>query len=296
MSNKGKYSKSNLIAKRWITIFIILIILCIIGFISFNIYITNINNVVYENISKESKTVSENIASNSSPIIVNNIVVGAVYKSTWVDMQKYYESSVNKEEYDVDIFTTRGKTGSFKLNEVEKGEEYSIAYVTTTSANNKDEYFAVKTGDANVSKMYNIPLDDETVVKYSNDVKKALGKYIVLNSTINIREVYEISLIPGEMSYIINATNESQKGSGVYSVLVYVDSLGKSQIIKYNYIKDVNNAENFAIYIPKFIVDLNSDNKCEIILQETKEFNTKYSIMEYNDSKFYEVLSVEIDN
>jgi hypothetical protein len=296
MDEKGKYSKNKLIGKRWIAIVIIIFILLLIASISFVIYVNVTNSIVYENINDDSASVNDNIASQSTPIIINNIVLGAVYDNKWVSMERYYFKSTNKKGYDIDVFTRKGKTGSYKLNEVSKGTESTAAYTSTTRTNYKDEYFAVKAGSSTTGKMDAITLNDDMTKEYKNKVSKALGLYGILNNTVKIREVYAISLVPGELSYIITATNDGKTGNGVYSIVVHVNNIGEAKLIKYNYVKDVKNSSDFAIYTTKFIADLNGDNVSEIILQETKEFNTKYSVMEYRNGKFYEVLSSTIKN
>jgi|GEM_PF-1888028 len=296
MGNKGQYSKNKLLAKRWIIIVIIALILLLIGSIAFVIYINTTNNIVYENINVDSSSVDDNIASQSTPIVINNIILGAVYNGKWVSMERYFFKSANKKGYDIDIFTNKGKTGSFKLNDVSKTAEATVAYTTTTRTNYKDEYYAAKAGTASTSKMDEITLNEENIKEYKVMVKKALGLYGILNDTVKIREAYAVALIPGELSYIITATNDGKTNNGVYSTVIYVNTFGEAKIVKYNYIKNVNNSSNFGIYTAKFIADLNSDNTSEIILQETKEFNTKYSVMQFSSDKFYEVLSTSINN
>ena len=296
MSGKGKYSKSKLINKRLIVIVIIIFILLLIASISFIVYINVNNTIVYENINNDSSSVDDNIATQSTPIVINNIILGGVYNNKWVSMERYYFRSTNKKAYDIDIFTRKGKTGTFKLNDVTKGTDATAAYTTTTRTNYKDEYFAVKAGSTTTSKMDLVTLNDDNISSYKDHVKKALGLYGILNDTIKIREVYEVALVTGKLSYIITATNDGKTKNGVYSAAIYVNNMGQANIIKYNYVKDVNNSSNFGIYTAKFVADLNSDSVGDIILQETKEFDTKYSVMELKNNKFYEVLSAKINN
>lgn len=292
----GKYSKAKLVSKRWIAVLTLLFIILLVASISFIIFINVKNSIVYENIKNNSSTVDDNIATRSTPIVVNNIVLGAVYNHQWVSMEKYFFKSTNKKSSDVDVFTQRGKTGSFKLNDVEKGANQTAAYTSTTRTNYTDEYFAAASGSVNMTRMEALKLTDSDIALYKSKVKSALGLYGILNGTVKIKEVYEVSLIQGEISYVITATNDGKTNQGVYSTVIFVDNLGKSRIIKYNYIKNVNKASNFSIYTVKFVSDLNSDGICEVIMQETKEFNTKYSVMEYDNGKFYEVLSASINS
>ncbi len=296
MGSQSKYSKTRLVGKRWLSVIIVALIVILIVSISYIVYVNTTNIIVYENINYDSSTVDDNIASKSTPIIVNNIVLGGVYENKWVSMDRYYFKSINKESFDIDIFTSKGKTGTFKLKSVDKNDESLTAYAITTRTNYADEYFAVKSGSTTTSKMDKITLDDDSIEVYKDYVSKALGLYKALNSTVKIREVYEVALVPGKISYIITATNEGNTSNGVYSTVVYVSDIKDVQLIKYNYVKNVNNSSEFAIYTTKFIADLNGNKESEIILQETKEFKTKYSILELNNGKFYEVLSTTINN
>ena len=44
----------------------------------------------------------------------------------------------------------------------------------------------------------------------------------------------------------------------------------------------------------KFIADLNNDGTNEVIIQEVKEFEAKYDIIEFKNDNFIEVLSSEL--
>ena len=97
----------------------------------------------------------------------------------------------------------------------------------------------------------------------------------------------------GENGKIICATSDGKTELGVYSVVIY--SNGKSaKIIKYCYVKNTRKAVDWPIYSLKFVYDLNSDGMSEIVIQETNEYQIKYSIIEYREDKFYEVLSEKI--
>lgn len=289
-----KYSKSKLIGKKWFVFLITILAILLILSIAFIVYIHFKNVITYEKINSSS-LVTDNIAASSTPIVVNNIIVGAVYDKKWVSTERYFFKSTNKEKFDVDVFNKEGKAGSFKLNEIQKNNEQATAYTSTTRINHVDEYYAIKTGSSFV-KMSLLELNNETNNKYINYVKEALGMYNMLNGTVKIKEIYETYLTPGKVSYVITATNNSNSNGGVYSAVVFVDNDDKVSLVKYNFLKDVNNSSDFNIYSVKFIADLNDDGVSEIILQETKEFDTKYSIMEYNKGKFYEVLSAKLSN
>ena len=79
---------------------------------------------------------------------------------------------------------------------------------------------------------------------------------------------------------------------GAYSALIAYDTYtGKVDCIKYNYVRNKNKAQDFGIITLKFVCDLNSDGINELIVQDTKEFSTTYSIIEYRDGKYVQILS-----
>lgn len=291
----GKYSKTKLVGRRWIIGFGITLFILLALSITFIIYINVTNIVVFEKIKDEGSSVSDNIAAASTPIIVNNIIVGAAYDNKWVSTERYFFKSVNKENTEIDVFTTSGKNGTFKLNEIQRNSEQSTAYTTTTRTNYADEYYAIKPGSSSTNSEI-LNLNDDSIKKYTEDVKKALGMYSMLNGSIKIKEVQETYITPGKIVHVITATSNSKSGDGVYSCVVFLDDNNKASLVKYNFLKNTKDSEEFNIYSVKFVGDLNTDGKSELILQETKEFETKYTIMEYLNGQFYEVLSSKIKN
>lgn len=283
-----KYSKNKLKRKRNIKfLLIIFILIVIISTISLVFVFCN-NNIVKESIDKTSKLVSDDEAKNSTPIIINNLVVGATYNGKWVSAERYYLKSINKNGTEVDLFSKSGKLGTYELNEVTNQLETNSIYTKTTRTNLVDKYFAVKKDAISVT-----PKTIESVVTNEDIeyVKKALGIYRLLNTSINVREVYDISISDSLYGKIIIANSETGKSIGAYSVAVFVDNHGKSSIIKYNYIRNLKDASAWPIYSVEFIADLNSDSVKELVLVEIKEFETKYDVLEYRNGKFVEVLS-----
>ena len=89
-------------------------------------------------------------------------------------------------------------------------------------------------------------------------------------------------------------TNEVGKYSGGYSAVIYIANTGESKIIKYSYVKNFKKSSDWPIYSFKFIADLNNDGTNEVIIQEVKEFEAKYDIIEFKNDNFIEVLSSEL--
>ena len=246
--------------------------------------------IVFERIDSSASNVSDDVSSNSTPIIVNNLILGATYDKKWVANEKYYLNSKNGENTEVDAYSKDGKMGKYNIGKISKDTKTASIYTTISKQNLLNEYFAIASSDINAmpnpaKKVNNI---DESYIK---DVKRSLGMYRIFNMSVKITEVYDIVLSDIEKGYIIFATNEVNKGKGAYSAIVYVSSTGKSKLIKYNYINNKDNAEEWPIYSLNFVADLNQDGTSEILLQETKEFEVKYDVIEYKNNNFYEIMS-----
>ena len=127
-----------------------------------------------------------------------------------------------------------------------------------------------------------------------SSVKKALGIYRLFNTSIKITEAYNLVIENSGYGRILCVTNEQGKSFGVYSAIVYVNPQGKASLVKYNYVSDKEKSESWPIYSFCFVTDINNDGTNEIIIQETKEFEVKYDILEYKNNKFVEVLSTNV--
>ena len=266
-----KYSKEKLKAKRGIKVIIIILSIIAVACVAVLLFSLFSKKIVFERIDSSASNVSDDVSSNSTPIIVNNLILGATYDKKWVANEKYYLNSKNGENAEVDAYSKDGKMGKYNIGKISKDTKTASIYTTISKQNLLNEYFAIASSDINAmpnpaTKVHNI---DESYIK---DVKRSLGMYI-------------------EKGYIIFATNEVNKGKGAYSAIVYVSSTGKSKLIKYNYINNKDNAEEWPIYSLNFVADLNQDGTSEILLQETKEFEVKYDVIEYKNNNFYEIMS-----
>lgn len=288
-----KYSKNTQKKRSLVKFFIIVFAIILICIVALLLYVLLNKNIVFEKIEDSAKFVSDDVAKNSTPVIIDNVLVGGVYDKKWVSTERFYLNSTNKSNLEIDIYNKVGKKGTYELNSIAQGNTTTV-YSATTNTNIIDEYFAIaKNDNADAMRLKAIKKQNitETEIK---DVKRALGLYNLFNLTVKITEAYDISLSQGDNGVLIFATNEVGKSMGVFSAVVYVDSNNKTQLIKYNYIRDTKDASNWPIYSFKFLGDLNVDGKNEIIIQETKEFEVKYDVIEYNNNKFREVLSTVI--
>lgn len=289
----SKYSKTKLKLKLKLPILIILFVVIFLLALTFVIYLTVKNNIVIQKIDDSAKLVSDQVAAKSSPIIINNLVVGAVSNKEWVSNEKYYFKSNIKENTDIDIYSKTGKAGKYSILNIEKDENSSSEYVSVSRSNKIDEYFAIYSNGGNNMQIPAIsqePTDEDRKL-----CLKALGIYKLLNNTINIDSVYGVYIDSSLSGKIICITNKSKTIFGAYSAVIFVDNNNVAKIIKYNYIKDVKNAQDWPIYAFEFCADLNSDGKNEVILQETTENKSQYDILEYRDNNFYQVLSMDFN-
>lgn len=285
-----KYSKEKLKARRLvktIIVFLAIIAVICIGVLLFSLFS---KSIVVEKLDSTPSNVSDEVASNSTPVIINNLILGATYDKKWVASEKYYLNSKNGENTEIDAYSKEGKMGKYTIGKISKDTKTASIYTTISKQNLLNEYFAVATSQTNVmpnpaNKILDI---DESYIK---DVKKALGIYRIFNMSVKISGVYDITISENEKGYLIFATNEVNKGKGAYSTVIYVSNTGKSKIVKYNYINDKENAEDWPVYSLNFVADLNSDGINELLIQETKEFEVKYDVIEYKNNNFYEIMS-----
>ena len=285
-----KYSKEKLKARRLvktIIVFLAIIAVICIGVLLFSLFS---KSIVVEKLDSTPSNVSDEVASNSTPVIINNLILGATYDKKWVASEKYYLNSKNGENTEIDAYSKEGKMGKYTIGKISKDTKTASIYTTISKQNLLNEYFAVATSQTNVmpnpaNKILDI---DESYIK---DVKRALGIYRIFNMSVKISEVYDITISENEKGYLIFATNEVNKGKGAYSTVIYVSNTKKSKIVKYNYINDKENAEDWPVYSLNFVADLNSDGTNELLVQETKEFEVKYDVIEYKNNNFYEIMS-----
>lgn len=287
-----KYSKNSSKKRTLLKFLIGLLVVFLVLSVALLVYILLNNNITYEKYNEDAKFVSEDVAKNSTPIIMDNVLVGGVYDKKWVSSDRYYLNSTNKSNLEIDVYSKTGKKGKYELTSVSQASSKTV-YSAITNTNLIDEYFAIAKSDT--SAMNVAAKKRQTVTENEiKMVKKALGIYRLFNTSVKITEVYDISLSQGENFTLIFATNEVGKSTGVYSAVVCVDNMNKAKLVKYSYVRDKDKAADWPIYSLKFVADLNLDGINEIVLQETKEFEVKYSVLEYEKNEFKEVIGAVI--
>lgn len=289
---KEKFKKNSAKTKKIFSkllIFLFVMIL-LIGVILLTVGMKNIIEIY--KVNDDAKNVSDDVAKKSSPIIINNLLLGAVYNNTFVSSERFYFAGENKEGTKIDVYTNTGKKGTYELEQLTKDTSSSAVYITNTNSNKNDEYISIGTISKDIMP---IPATETNILDedYSK-VKKALGIYKVFNPSVDIKKVYNIQIENGNKGKIYIVNSQIGKYFGGYSSVIYIRDNGDTSLLKYNYIANLNNSSDWPIYSFNFVADLNQDNKNEVIIQETREFSVSYDVLEYRNNKFVEVLSSEM--
>lgn len=283
-----KYSKEKLKFRRFfIFLIVLLIIVLILGFVLLFAFCLNDKFDVSPQ-ENDAINVSDDIASNSLPIVIDNLVVGAIYDNTWVSANKYYLKSNNKSELETYVYNGSSRAGEYIIKEVYTYGD--SVFVDSTYPNNIDEYFSIPTDSYALVSQFNEVQVEELDYTY---VKKALGFYKIYNSSMNISKVYSGYVNVDTPIRVISLTS-SKRGifGGIYSAIIVANvNTGKAEILQYSYTKDFENSYDFPLYSVEFLADFNGDGKAELVTREVTEFNVTYNIFEYKDNKYIKVLS-----
>lgn len=281
-----KYSKEKLKFRRFTTLLTVLLLaMLIIGLVLLFCFCLK-DKFEISNQVNNAVSVPDEVAQNSEPIVIDNLIVGALYNNSWVSATKYLKST-KKTDLDTNVYTKTTKAGEYKIKDT-----YSFGdslFANTTYPNYIDEYFSIPGDTYALSSQFN-----EVEIKEEDykSVKKALGINRIYNSSMNIKSVYS-GFIDSSIPIRIISVTSSKKGmfGGIYSAIIidFVDG-NKSRILQYSYTKDLENGYDFPLYSVEFLADLNGDGMSEIVTREVTEFNVTYNIFEYKKGKFVKVL------
>lgn len=144
-----KYSKEKLKAKRGIKVIIIILSIIAVACIAVLLFSLFSKKIVFERIDSSASNVSDDVSSNSTPIIVNNLILGATYDKKWVANEKYYLNSKNGENTEVDAYSKDGKMGKYNIGKISKDTKTASIYTTISKQNLLNEYFAIASSDIN---------------------------------------------------------------------------------------------------------------------------------------------------
>lgn len=144
-----KYSKNEMkrksAVKFLIAIFTVILIICV----SFFIFVGTKNYIVSEKIDDSAKNQSDDVVKSSTPIVINNVIVGAVYNGNFVASQSYYFRN-DKKNIDVDVYTEDGKKGKYQLTSQEKDTATSTMYAYVNTPDRASEFIAVASSDKDI--------------------------------------------------------------------------------------------------------------------------------------------------
>lgn len=282
-----KYSKGKLRFKRFFAFFVALfVMLLIIGVVLLFGFCLKDRFDISSDIN-DAMNVSEDVAINSQPIVIDNLVVGGIYNNTWVSASKYYLKSKNKTDLDTYVYSKEKRAGEYKIKDTYTYGD--SVFVNVSYPNYIDEYFAIPTDVYALSSQFN---QAEVTESDYNYVKKALGIYRLYNSSMNIKKVYSGYINIDNPIRIICLTS-SNKGTfgGVYSAIVVANlQTNKAKILQYSYTKDLQNSYDFPLYSVEFLADFNGDGNAEIVTREVTEFNVTYNVFEYSKDQYKKVL------
>lgn len=283
-----KNSKRRIIIPILIIFFIVIIVSCIL-FLWYTLS-GNYINIGYK--ASEDENISTTQIANSQIIINNGFVLGATNNGKWISAKKFYDVNGAISEIDVDVFSENKLYGTYKTASIKRYDK-TVIYTTIAKEGLPKKYLALASDDevrspAGMTKMQ-ATKDDE------NFVKEAIGSYKLINGSVKVLEVYTTN-INNVSDKIICAASSKANLLGVYSAVVFVTE-GKPYLVKYSYVRDTKNSDRWPIYSLQFVMDLNYDNKAELILQETTGNDTSYSVLELREqNRFYEVLKTTISH
>lgn len=283
------YSKGKLKLKRAMMALVFLFVaLLIAGLVLLFAFCLKDNIEICEE-KNDAVNVSDDVAANSQPIIIDNLVVGATYNSRWVSANKYYLKSNFKSDVELSVYNKDTRAGVYKIKELYTSDD--SVFVNTTYPNYIDEYFALPSSDnyALISQFKEAQYEEKDI-EY---VKDALGIYKVYNNTMSIKKVYNgyINIDTPVRLITVNSTNKGAFGGIYNAVIIAYPNDNKAQLVQYNYTKDFENADDYPLSSVEFLADFNGDGNSELILREVTEFNVTYNIFEYQDGKYFKVLS-----
>ena len=290
-----KYSKNEIKKRGFLKLLLCILVILFIAsaFVIFTVVIKNY--IVIEKIDYSSKNKSDNVVKNATPIILNNVVIGATYDKEWVATESYYFRNDKKSiDVDVDVYTEAGKKGKYQMSSCYKSQTGSTVYATVTTPDRSSEFIAVASSDSNIMpKPANREISvDEIDIK---EAKEALGILTLLNNSVRIASIHDVTFNASNRGRIFCLTNEAGKSSGGYSAVIYISNTGKVDIIKYSYVNNLKKSSDWPIYEFKFVADLNGDSMNELVIQEINEYEVKYDVIEFKNNKFTQVLSTTMN-
>lgn len=287
-----KKQNANIRKQKLIFSLIVVLVVVIIILVALFLYLNSQNYISFgpEDTTGVSETVENSTAQNASMVILNNVLLGGVNGTQWVSAKVLYDN-VSLSGTEIAMYSNDGMLGTYTTSKFKENSSYY--YTKTTKYPEPDEYIAVDT--KNISPVL-YELDKiEVSEEDEKTVKKALGKYNLLNGSVKIVEAYQTSFYEGKLGKLYSVTSNGKNMFGVYSAVIFVSS-EHTEVIKYSYVKDTKLSSGWPVYSIKYVIDLNGDGKNELIIQETTANAVRYVVEELkNNFEFKEVLKVSIN-
>lgn len=280
-----KTNKIRKLIPLFIAIFAVIAI-CSVGFL---MYSFSGNYINYINVDNKADSASDVLAKNSNIIIMNGVVLGASKDGNWISAERFYDENKDANKLEVNVYSQNEQYGTFVTATLKRHRD-KVVYTTIAKTSLPQEYLAVSSNIVKTSSnIQKIEANDED----EKIVKQAIGGYGMLNSSVNVTEVYT-ARIKNSNDRIICATAKKASIFGVYSAVIYV-SENKATLVKYSCVKDKDNSDRWPVYSLKFIHDLDGEGVPEIILEEVTGSDVRYTVQELrNDGLFYQVLNTSI--
>lgn len=287
---KGNKNKKQNNFKVILPVIIALLIVIVIAVVMCIIYFTSRDGYKYENVITPSNYSETDIRA-SNPIVIGNILMGSWLKDKWIPAEQFTKYINDLTGTKAMFFDDKGKMSDNELGVIKK--EGTCYWVSSNTANNISGYVAsTGTLDMVPRKSTLVDINSTDLESYNKKVKEVINSKGILNDTVKIYKVLKVELAPGEKGEIVVASNNGNSSKGVYSAVIYLHD-GKTEIVKLDYNNDEESKDKWSFYDVLYVLDINNDSVLELVLQEVKGTNIKQSIVQYKDSKFYEVLSVE---
>lgn len=247
------------------------------------------NYIVYQNVKKSGEA-TDNDVNTANIIIVDNIIIGGHSNGKWIDSKTIYDKYNGKSNIGIDMYSQMEKYGRYDTASFRYNKKANIVYTTTTRVPSPERYIALSDAGNDITPYLKKVDCEELDVK---NVKSAMGKYRFLNNSVKVISAYDVFVEKNISGRIIVAASDSNL-FGVYSAVIYVGSNGP-QLVKYAYVKKSEKSVSWPIYAVDFALDIDGDSIAEIVLQETTETTTAYTIMKYENNIFKEVLKQTIN-
>jgi len=168
--------------------------------------------IFFHRVDESVALVEKEIAQKSTPIIVNNIVVGGVSNGKFVTSDKYFLYSENKKDVSVKCYNTSEKIGEYKINSV--SQEKSVVYVSLEKEL-LNEYIAVPYDIETFNVLNTEEILKENFLFYQSGIKVD-SKIVIMSFLFNKNNSYDFEIY--KIKFIVDLNNDGNKEVIIQSV------------------------------------------------------------------------------